>query len=103
MDKRSNTDSDSAILLCYRRLGHKIRSCLSHRTDCAAAQDNYFTSFITSPVSPVLFALLFMGVTAFIVYNGVEGGIERVSRCMMPILLVLVVMIAGVFPDTAPC
>lgn len=61
----------------------------------AAAQDNYFTSFITSPVSPVLFALLFMGVTAFIVYNGVEGGIERVSRCMMPILLVLVVVIAG--------
>ena len=61
----------------------------------AAAQDNYFTSFITSPVSPVLFALLFMGVTAFIVYNGVEGGIERVSRYMMPILLVLVVVIAG--------
>ena len=61
----------------------------------AAAQDNYFTSFITSPVSPVLFALLFMGVTAFIVYNGVEDGIERVSRCMMPILLVLVVVIAG--------
>ena len=50
---------------------------------------------ITSPVSPVVFALLFMGVTAFIVYNGVEGGIERVSRYMMPILLVLVVVIAG--------
>ena len=48
-----------------------------------------------SPVSPVVFALLFMGVTAFIVYNGVEGGIERVSRYMMPILLVLVVVIAG--------
>lgn len=51
----------------------------------AAAEDGYFTSFITSPVSPVVFALLFMGVTAFIVYNGVEGGIERVSRYMMPI------------------
>ena len=61
----------------------------------AAAEDGYFTSFITSPVSPVVFALLFMGVTAFIVYNGVEGGIERVSRYMMPILLVLVVVIAG--------
>lgn len=60
----------------------------------AAAQDNFFTSFITSPVSPVIFALLFMAVTAFIVYNGVEGGIERVSRYMMPILLVLVVVIA---------
>ena len=61
----------------------------------AAAQDNYFTSFISSPVSPVVFALLFMGVTAFLVYNGVQDGIERVSRYMMPVLLVLVVVIAG--------
>lgn len=61
----------------------------------AAAQDNYFTSFISSPVSPVVFALLFMGVTAIIVYNGVQDGIERVSRYMMPVLLVLVVVIAG--------
>ena len=67
---------------------------LTGQTEAAAA-DGYFTSFITSPVAPVVFALLFMGVTAFIVYNGVEGGIERVSRYMMPILLVLVVVIAG--------
>ena len=60
----------------------------------AAAADGYFTSFITSPVSPVLFALLFMGITAFIVYNGVESGIERVSKYMMPVLLVLIVVIA---------
>lgn len=60
----------------------------------AAATDDYFTSFITSPTSPVVFALLFMAVTAFIVYNGVEGGIERVSKWMMPILLVLIVVIA---------
>ena len=61
----------------------------------AAARDGYFTSFITSPVSPVVFTLLFTGVTALIVYNGIQGGIERVSRCMMPVLLVLVVVIAG--------
>ncbi len=61
----------------------------------AAAEDGYFTSFITSPVAPVAFGLLFMGVTALIVYNGVEEGIERVSKYMMPILLVLVVIIAG--------
>ena len=60
----------------------------------AAAQDNYFTSFITSPVSPVVFALFFMAVTALVVYNGVEDGIEKVSRFMMPVLLVLVVVIA---------
>lgn len=60
----------------------------------AAADDGYFTSFITSPVSPVMFALLFMAVTGYIVYNGVEGGIEKVSRWMMPILLCLVAVIA---------
>ena len=60
----------------------------------AAAQDNYFMDFITSPVAPVIFALLFMAVTALIVYNGVEGSIEKVSRFMMPVLLVLVVVIA---------
>ena len=37
----------------------------------AAAEDGYFTAFITSPVSPVVYGLLFMGITAFIVYNGV--------------------------------
>ena len=60
----------------------------------AAAADDYFTAFITSSTSPVIFALLFMGVTAFIVYNGVEKGIEKVSKWMMPVLLVLVVVIA---------
>ena len=56
----------------------------------AAAQDNYFTSFITSPVSPVVFALLFMAVTAFVVYNGVEDGSEKVSGFMMPVLVVVI-------------
>ena len=60
----------------------------------AAANDSYFGSFISSPVSPVVFALVFMAVTALIVYNGVQGGIERVSKYMMPVLLVLVVVIA---------
>ena len=54
----------------------------------------YAVVYITSSTSPVIFALLFMGVTAFIVYNGVEKGIEKVSKWMMPVLLVLVVVIA---------
>ena len=49
-----------------------------------------FTYFLTH-----YFTLLFTAVTAFIVYNGVQGGIEKVSRYMMPVLLVLVVVIAG--------
>lgn len=59
-----------------------------------AAGDGYFTSFVTSSTSPVIFSLIFMVITALIVYNGVEKGIERVSKCMMPVLLILVVAIA---------
>ncbi|MGN0707291.1 MAG: sodium-dependent transporter [Faecalibacterium sp.] len=55
------------------------------------AQDGYFTDFITSPVSPVVFTLLFLCVTALIVYNGVEKGVEKFSRFVMPGLLVLIV------------
>ena len=60
----------------------------------ASAQDGYFTGFITSYISPIVFDVLFLGATAFVVYKGVEKGIERVSRILMPVLLVLVVGIS---------
>ncbi|MCR5586246.1 MAG: sodium-dependent transporter [Lachnospiraceae bacterium] len=60
----------------------------------AAAGDSFFTDFITSPVSPVIFGLLFMVITTIIVYNGVQGGIERCSRFIMPILLLLIIGIS---------
>ena len=59
-----------------------------------AVQEGYFTSFITSKVSPIVFMLLFFALTAWIVYCGVEKGIEKVSKWMMPVLLVLVVIIS---------
>ena len=50
-----------------------------------AVESNCFTNFISSP-SSVWFGLIFMFLTALIVYNGVEKGIERVSKFIMPIL-----------------
>ncbi|MBU5430763.1 sodium-dependent transporter [Kineothrix sp. MSJ-39] len=58
-----------------------------------AVADNCFTSFISSP-SSVWFSLVFMFLTALIVYNGVEKGIERVSKFIMPVLLIMVIGIA---------
>lgn len=58
-----------------------------------AVKDNCFTAFISSP-SSVGYSLVFMFLTAVIVYNGVEKGIERVSKFIMPVLLVMVVGIA---------
>lgn len=59
-----------------------------------AAQDGYFTDFITAPVAPIVFMLIFLAVTAVIVYRGVEKGIEKFSKILMPILLVMIFGIA---------
>ncbi len=59
-----------------------------------AAQDGYFTSFITSKASPIVLMLVFLAVTAFVVYCGVEKGVERCSKLVMPGLIVMVMGIA---------
>lgn len=42
-----------------------------------AAADGYFTAFITSDIAPIVFMLVFLALTAWIVYRGVEKGIEK--------------------------
>ncbi|MGI5976756.1 MAG: sodium-dependent transporter [Candidatus Limivicinus sp.] len=60
----------------------------------AAAQDGYFLSFITSKVSPIVFMLIFLAITAFVVYSGVEKGVERFSKYVMPGLFLMILGIA---------
>ena len=60
----------------------------------AAASDSYFTGFITDPLQSVMFAVIFMLITAFVVFNGVEKGIEKCSSILMPVMLVMIVAIA---------
>ncbi len=59
-----------------------------------AAQDGYFESYIESPFEPIGWFLLFMGLTALVVLFGVEKGVEKVSKLMMPVLVVLTIGIA---------
>lgn len=59
------------------------------------ATDTYFSSFISNGSSVELWFLLFMGLTIFVILMGVENGIEKVSKLMMPILIVLAFIIAG--------
>lgn len=59
-----------------------------------AAADGYFTSFITSDIAPIVFMLIFLALTAWIVFCGVEKGIEKFSRIIMPGLILLILVIA---------
>ena len=65
------------------------------------AQDGYFTDFISNGVSTEICFLIFALFTLLIIYAGVRNGIERVSKCMMPILVVLSVIIA-IYSVTRP-
>ncbi len=60
----------------------------------AAATDGYFGSFIGSVWEPIGWVALFLGLTAIVVLFGVEKGIEKVSKIMMPVLVVLTLFIA---------
>ena len=60
----------------------------------AAVADGYFTGFITHPWSPIVWFMLFLGLTLLVVYKGVDKGIEKFSKVLMPLLLVLILGIA---------
>lgn len=60
----------------------------------AAAGDSYFTDFIGGTFEPIGWFFLFIAVTAVIVGFGVEQGIEKVSKFMMPILVLLTLFVA---------
>ena len=59
----------------------------------AMSDDSYFGNFIGSTGEPIIWFALFIGVTALIVLLGVQKGIEKVSKVMMPVLVVLMLFI----------
>ena len=65
------------------------------------AADGYFSSFISNGLSSELCFLIFAAMTLAIIFAGVENGIERVSKIMMPILVVLSLVIS-VYSVTRP-
>lgn len=60
----------------------------------ASATEGYFSSFISSPIEPLVFFLIFIGLTSLVVLLGVEKGVEKVSKIMMPVLVALTIFIA---------
>ena len=56
--------------------------------------DGYFGAFITAQWAPIFWTAIFMGISAVAVFMGVDKGIEKVSKILMPILFVLIIGIA---------
>lgn len=60
-----------------------------------ATQDGFFDKFISAPTEPIGWFLIYLALTALVVLFGVEKGIEKVSKIMMPVLVVLTVFTAA--------
>ena len=67
----------------------------------ALASDGYFGAFISNGVSTEVCFAVFTLFTVAIIYAGVQNGVERVSKFMMPILVVLSIVIS-VYSVTRP-
>ena len=53
----------------------------------------YFQSFVSSPWEPVVYAVVFMLMVHVIIVRGVQNGIERFSKLMMPMLLLIIAVL----------
>ena len=67
----------------------------------AAADGDYFGDFIGGVGEPIFWYFLFIGATAIVVLFGVQKGVEKVSKIMMPILVVLTLGIS-IYTITLP-
>ena len=60
----------------------------------AAADDGYFLNYMGQITQPIGWFLLFLALTAVVVLLGVEKGVEKVSKILMPALVILIIFIA---------
>lgn len=54
----------------------------------------YYQHFVSSPIEPVVWHLIFMALCALVVIGGVAKGIERASKFMLPGLFILLIIVA---------
>jgi len=67
----------------------------------AADKGEYFTGFIGTVGSPMIFFIIFAILTALVVILGVQKGIENISKILMPLLILLIIGIA-IYTMTLP-
>ena len=81
--------------------GWVIKYLVGYVTGQALAVDGYFSEFISAGASTEIYFIIFALIVLGIIFAGVRNGIERVSKFMMPILVILSLIIT-VYSVTRP-
>ncbi|MBR3149541.1 MAG: sodium-dependent transporter [Eubacterium sp.] len=66
-----------------------------------AANDSFFGDYISATANPLIWFIVFIAATTLVIVFGVNKGIEKLSRILMPALLVLTVVLS-VYVVTRP-
>lgn len=61
----------------------------------AAAADGFFNGFTALPVEPILWTLIFVALACVVVVLGVEKGIERANKILMPSLILMLIALTA--------
>ncbi len=59
----------------------------------ASQVENYFLEFISDPIRPIMWLVVFMAITAYIVAAGIEKGIEKFAKILVPLLLFIIIIL----------
>ena len=87
------------LIMCYYGVigGWTLKyffSYLFESSQIFADSAGYYSSFLLDPMFGLLWHLLFMAMTAGVLYFGVSKGIERVSKVLMPALFIILIILA---------
>lgn len=85
------------IVLSYYNIvgGHVLRYALFYLSGASFPKtpEAFYQNFILNPWQPIIFGMLFLILTGVIVLRGIAGGIERVNKILMPILILLLIIV----------
>ncbi len=74
-------------------LQYLLASVAGHLNGDADYVLRYFQTFSSNPWKPAIWAVVFILITHLVIMRGVQGGIERASKLLMPLLFILLVTI----------
>ena len=69
---------------------HYMVASLANRLSADQDYKAYFQDFVSSPWEPVVYAVVFMLMVHVVIVRGVQNGIEKFSKLMMPMLLLII-------------
>jgi neurotransmitter:Na+ symporter, NSS family len=74
-------------------LAYVFKSVSGLLTNAGAIGDS-FGGFITSPIQPLIWMLVYLAINVVIVAKGIAGGIEKAGKILMPALFVMLILLA---------